>query len=163
MARKFYTLCPCEDVYTCSVKRRPKRIGVQCLTPLTVRLRVTMSTVIGVRKRAWLNELVSFNGRVSGNRNLVFAERKAIRFVDCCRVCLALGILIALRSACFERNAETSSANYRRKKPVDSLPSKFLLQPGSQANSLCLLDRSKQQNEAREACYTRSGTIKGAR
>src|SRR5580658_830722 len=75
MPRKFDAFRANQDVDTGPVKRRTKRIGMQCLAPLLVSFFVAMSTVFGGGKSAGLDKLVVHGGRVAWQRNIVLAEK----------------------------------------------------------------------------------------
>lgn len=130
MPGKFDTLGPGQDIHTSSIKRRSERIGVQCLTPLAIGFRVTMSAIFCIRKRARLDEFISFNSRAARNRELIFAETEVIRFAYFGRVRLAIAIPAGLRLA---RGRNEANAPEERRNESRS-PNQL-----GQANSLCLL------------------------
>src|SRR5271170_7524928 len=58
-----------QNVDAGAIERRSKRIGVQGLTPLVVRLLMAMPTVGCVRKGPWFDKGVSFDRCISRKRN----------------------------------------------------------------------------------------------
>src|SRR5580704_16970895 len=74
VSRELDALAANQDVDAGPVKRRAKRVRMQRLAPLVVRLFVTVSAILGLRKSAGLNEIVSVCGGVTGQREVARTE-----------------------------------------------------------------------------------------
>ena len=83
-----------EDVNASPVEGSAKRVGVQRLAPLVVRLLVTVAAVVGRGKRVWLQEGVADYGRITWGRDIVRAEGEVVSFADFVGVQLTSCILI---------------------------------------------------------------------
>jgi hypothetical protein len=97
MPRELDTFRPQQNIYARAIKRRAKRIRVQSLTPLAISFLVTSAAILGSRESSRLDEVIAFDGGVSGRRTFVFAEMEVIVLAYFVRVLLALAAHLRLR------------------------------------------------------------------
>ena len=100
-----------QDVDAGSVERRAEGVGMQCLTPLVVGLFVAMATVLGLRKSAGLNEVVTFDSSISGQGQVVFAEKKVVGLPYFVGVALRFGVFARLGVGGEPRNSREPGDN----------------------------------------------------
>ena len=82
MAGELDALGADEDVDAGAVERSAEGVGVQRLAPLVVGLLVAVPAVFCIRVGAGGQKFFTFNGRVSGRRDIVGAEYKIVGLVD---------------------------------------------------------------------------------
>src|ERR1035438_2366925 len=94
MPRELDALGSQQNVDAGSIEGRSKRVRVQRLAPLTVRLLMTASAIGSWQEGLRLNEIVAFHGGVARGRDFVGTEAEIVCSAYLGGVVLAVGGLI---------------------------------------------------------------------
>src|ERR1700722_2980554 len=98
MSRELYAFRTRQNIDAGPVEGRAKRVGMQRLAPLVVRLFVAMSAVLSLGKSAGLNEIVGIGASVTWKCEVVLAEAKIVSLANFFGVVCAVECAVGLNA-----------------------------------------------------------------